>query len=450
MSNIKMKIMKIKLSILVLFMALLMCNSYETFGQITEQVELTEQERADYQALINRIETFEKETLKQKIEVINVQQQEGEISEEEAQKLKMRASEIAVKNINDLKTIVDAYVMYLDRNNYPISDFSEIDFDELEVDIPSEDLEVLFEVLDALGGVFEDLQLSDHDEYAAVLSKRKEVEEKRQALIDAREELKMLRKKQYAKRNIEITNLPETQDTTIVEQENLIDLEEKEEVDPTKVRGSRSSDALVLAIGFNNMLSSGTSLNDSGIRFGGSRSFEIGYARETRIFKNVSWLSVKYGFSFQFNGLKPEGNNIFAANGNQTTIEEFDFNLRKNKFRMDNLIFPLHLQFGSKGIRTNSKGNRYYSDHNFKVGVGGFAGINLLNTNKLKYTNADGQRIKQRIRDDFNTTNLLYGLSAYVGWDDFSFYAQYNLNPMFTDNAVDTHNIQLGIRFDLD
>lgn len=441
--------MKPKLLIISFLIVLFSLNCATSYAQVTEEFAFTETEKADYQALIERIEAFEKEVLKQKIENINAQVEAGEIDEKTAQQLKIEASEIAAQNISDLTQIVDSYTLYLKRNDYPL-DFSEIDLDELELDLPTQDLEGLFEVLEVLGNVFEDLQLSDHEEYAALKAKRKEVQAKREELLEAREEMKAMRQKQYEERKYKITTAPTPPTPPNPEDPNSPPTPENlEQTDVSKVKGSRSTDGLVLALGFNNALTDGGSIDDSGIRFGGSRTFEIGYARESRVFKNVGWLSVKYGFSFQFNGLKPEGNNVFAVNGDQTNIEEFDFNLRKNKFRMDNLIFPLHLQLGTNGIKTNSKGARYYSDHDFKVGLGGFVGLNLLNTNKLKYTNENGQRIKERIRDDFNTTILLYGLSAYVGWDEFSFYAQYNLNPMFTDNIVDTHNIQFGVRFDL-
>lgn len=209
----------------------------------------------------------------------------------------------------------------------------------------------------------------------------------------------------------------------------------------------RTDDYLVVAIAFNNALPDGGSLQDTGIRFAGSRTFEIGYSAETRVFRNTNFLRLKYGISFQFNGLKPEGNRVFVVDGDQTFIQEVDVNFRKNKFRMDNLILPVHLQFGSNARRYN--GYRSMSEHNFKVGIGGFVGLNLRNVQKLRYTDLDGKRVRERQRNDFNTNNLLYGLSAYVGWDSFSVFAQYNLNPIFRNNPVDAHNFQIGVRFDI-
>ena len=111
-------------------------------------------------------------------------------------------------------------------------------------------------------------------------------------------------------------------------------------------KDDRTTSTIVLAAGFNNALRDGQSLNDSDFKIGGSRFFEIGWAWKTRVFENSNWLRFKYGVSFQFNGLKPKGNRIFVENGDLTELEEFEFNLDKSKFRRDNLVVPLHFEFG--------------------------------------------------------------------------------------------------------
>src|SRR5690606_12884067 len=57
---------------------------------------------------------------------------------------------------------------------------------------------------------------------------------------------------------------------------------------------------LVVAVGFNNALQEGQSLNDSDFKVAGSRFFELGIAWKTRVFQNSNWLRIKYGVSFQF------------------------------------------------------------------------------------------------------------------------------------------------------
>ncbi|MGB5821904.1 MAG: hypothetical protein WBG90_20640 [Saonia sp.] len=211
----------------------------------------------------------------------------------------------------------------------------------------------------------------------------------------------------------------------------------------------RTYSDLVLAIGFNNAIIEGESLGDSPYRVGGSRFFEMGWAWRTRVFRNTNFLRLNYGFSFQFNGLKPKENQIFVTNGDQTELQEFEFNLRKSKFRMDNLVFPVHFEFGPSKIRETEEKIRYSLDRQFRIGIGGYGGFNIGTRQKLKYNDDDGNRIKEKFKRDYNTSDFVYGLSAYVGVEGLLLYAKYDLSPIFKDAIVEQRNISLGLRFDL-
>lgn len=211
----------------------------------------------------------------------------------------------------------------------------------------------------------------------------------------------------------------------------------------------RTTSDLVLAFGLNNAIIEGESLEDSPYKIGGSRFFEIGWTWKTRVFKNSNWLRIKYGLSFQLNGLKVKDNQYFVEDGNQTYLETFEHDLKKAKLTVTNLVLPLHFEFGpSKKI---DKGDyfRYSTRNRFKMGVGGYAGFNIGTRQKLKYK-VDGEKVKDKIKRDYNTTNLVYGLSAYIAFDDIAVYAKYDLSPIFKNQAVDQNNISLGLRFDMD
>ena len=92
---------------------------------------------------------------------------------------------------------------------------------------------------------------------------------------------------------------------------------------------------------------------------------------------------------------------------------------------------------------------RYNTRNKFKLGLGGYAGLNLLTIQKLKYEE-DGNNRKDKYKQNYNTNNFIYGLSGYVGVGDFAVYLKYDLNTIFKDNRVDEHNVSLGVRFDLD
>lgn len=356
--------------------------SHQLIAQDRDFANFSSEERQELQSLFSRIETEEKRFLKIKVEDINSRFQDGNLSPEEAQELKMEAAKNSAKSIQDAQDLIYNWALF-QKNKY-----GEVELDQFE----------------------------DYDSYLLVINELR--------LNPTKFKLDLFKKSsddEKPKKELKERNLPYS---------------------------PRTSDLLLVSISFNNAVLDGGSIDDTNFKFGGSRSFEIGYEWSTRVFKETNFLRINYGFSLQFNGLKPKGNSVFVQNDEQTELEEFDFDLDKSKFRMDNLIIPIHLQLGSSKTTVLDNGNKRFTDHNFKVGFGGFVGVNLLNTQKLKYN--DGRTdVKLRERDDFNTNNLLYGLSTYIGWEDFSVFAQYNLNSIFTDNVTDLNNFQLGVRLTL-
>ncbi|MCX2838013.1 hypothetical protein OQ279_07580 [Salinimicrobium sp. MT39] len=215
-----------------------------------------------------------------------------------------------------------------------------------------------------------------------------------------------------------------------------------------KSRYSRTSTHLIMAVGFNNALSDGQSVNDSDFKVGGSRFFEIGMAWRTRVFEKSNFMRLRYGFSFQFNGLKPTDNRYFVEDEGVTALEEFPLKLDKSKFRMDNLVFPVHFEFGPSKKVESSRSVWFSTRNQFKIGLGGYAGINLGERQKLKYEE-DGEKVKEKLKGDYNTNDFIYGLSGYMGFGGTSLYVKYDLNPIFKDQATDLHNVSVGLRFDV-
>lgn len=211
----------------------------------------------------------------------------------------------------------------------------------------------------------------------------------------------------------------------------------------------RTYSDFVLAVGFNNVIAEGQSLSDSDFNIGGSRFAEIGWAWKTRVFNESNWLRIKYGFSFQFNGLKPSDNRYFVDTGDQTILMEHPQDLDKSKFRMDNLVFPVHFELGPSKKIENDSYFRYSTRNQIKVGLGGYAGFKLSARQKLKYSQ-EGEDVKEKLKADYNTSNFIYGLSGYIGWRNTAVYMKYDLNPIFKDNPVEMRNISLGLRFDMD
>jgi len=211
----------------------------------------------------------------------------------------------------------------------------------------------------------------------------------------------------------------------------------------------RTYSDFVMAVGLNNAIVEGQSLNDSPYKIGGSRFFEMGWQWRTRLFKNSNFVRLNYGFSFQFNGLKPKDNQYFVALDNgQTELQEFEYDLSKSKFRIDNLVFPIHFEFGPSKLKTTEETMRYSLRNQFRLGLGGYAGFNMGTRQKLKY-DRNGDNVKDKLKRGYNTNDLVYGLSAYAGVDGVLLYVKYDLNPIFKNAAVDQRNVSLGLRFDL-
>ena len=205
----------------------------------------------------------------------------------------------------------------------------------------------------------------------------------------------------------------------------------------------------VIAIGLNNAYTRGQNIRNWAYRHMGSRFFELGWNWRTRVFKESNWLRVNYGFSFQFNGLKPAGNGIFVREQGETVLDSFPLNLKKSKLRMDNLVFPVHFELGPSKLKKSEDKMRYDTDKSFKIGFGGYAGFSLNTVQKLKYTNEDGERIKQKNKEGFDRSSIVYGLSGYIGFGDVLLYTKYDISPIFNNATVPQYNVSFGIRLEL-
>ena len=212
----------------------------------------------------------------------------------------------------------------------------------------------------------------------------------------------------------------------------------------------RTTNKLLFTLGFNNTLIDGQDIDDSPYKLGGSGFVELGWVWQTRLFKESNFARLNYGFSLQWNKLDIKDNQYFVQDGDQTTLQEFPLDIKKAKFRVTNLVIPVNFEFGPSKKRDYEDRLRYYTDDNFKIGIGGYGGVRLGSQQKLIFEDEDGNRAKSKEKRNFNTSNFVYGLSAYVGLGDIALYAKYDLNPLFKDQDFEQNNISLGLRWDLD
>lgn len=209
----------------------------------------------------------------------------------------------------------------------------------------------------------------------------------------------------------------------------------------------RTTSQFVFAAGVNNLVTDGSVAN-SDFRYWGSHFYEWGITGNTRIFKNNNLLHAKYGFSVMYNNLRPTDNRVFVTDGNQTNLEEFGVKLKDSRLRNVFVTVPLHLEFDFTKKRTNDSGKEIFKTHkSVRLGVGGYAGFRVKSKQKLCYE-IDGNDFSTKEKGDFNVNDFIYGVSAYLGFEETSLYIKYDLNPMFADNAIKQNNISLGVRFD--
>ena len=232
------------------------------------------------------------------------------------------------------------------------------------------------------------------------------------------------------------------------EKESFVYFGEKSNDKPRKY-DRRTTTNVVFALGFNNALIDGESLEDSPYKIGSSDFYELGYAWKTRIFEDSNFWRLKYGFSFQWNKFEMKDNNFLVNTDGDISVQEFSTDLDQAKFRTTNLVFPMHLEFGpSKKIEKDNY-FRYSTYKQIKFGLGGYAGLNISSIQKLKYKEG-GDKIKTKQRGGYEVSEFVYGLSGYVALGEIALYVKYDLNPLFKNQVVDQNNISLGIRFDMD
>lgn len=352
------------LALVVLTLSVQLINAQDTIQNPVNKAKIE-----TLQDVKDRIKNEEREFLKAEVEAINIKLDKGEISESEAEALKMEAAKKRALNIENRIAIIDNKIALLKRNDEDYGDNDDTGVSDLGLGFGGED------------GYFAGIKIK---------GKRKP--------------------KKYDK---------------------------------------RTTSDFVLAFGLNNAIIDGEKLDDSPYKFVGSRFFEIGTAWKTRVFKESNFLRIKYGYSIQINGLKPTDNQYYVQNNNETYLEEFPIDLKKSKLSISNLVFPVHFEFGPSKKIDRDTYFRYSTNNQFKIGLGGYAGFNIGTRQKLKYM-LDGERVKDKQKRGFNTTNLVYGLSGYIAFGDTALYVKYDLSPIFKDQAVDQHNISVGVRFDMD
>jgi hypothetical protein len=215
-------------------------------------------------------------------------------------------------------------------------------------------------------------------------------------------------------------------------------------------RNRATTSQFVFALGTNNVLQDHKlgSLNDSEYGFWQSHFYELGFTWKTRLTEDASQLYFKYGLSFLWNNLRLKNNQFHEKNENITLVKTYSVNLSESRLRHVQMNFPMHLEWDfSKNKKFKDGFIHDRTNTSFRAGLGGFLGFKLGTRQYLEYKDNRGIEVKEEQYDNFNMNTINYGLSTYVGYKSTSLYVKYDLNPLFKD--TDIRNISIGLRLDL-
>ncbi len=207
----------------------------------------------------------------------------------------------------------------------------------------------------------------------------------------------------------------------------------------------KTTSGLTLAFGYNFINGDNLGIND--FSYGNNNLFSIG-VHWKRALNESQTIRLLYGIDYQTQGTELNGNRAFTINNpDNTQIERLSFNADKAKFRQDQLVFPVSIEFSGTDRRDYEDGRVRYTDYRkFKFGLGGYAGFNTSSRMKYKFE-SEGENVKQTTINAFDNNVLLYGVDAYIGVGDFSLFGRMALNDIFKEGSVDGQYVAFGIRW---
>lgn len=141
------------------------------------------------------------------------------------------------------------------------------------------------------------------------------------------------------------------------------------------------------------------------------------------------------GLGLTFNNYRFSGNNNiqYDANGNTVSAPAPDsISYKKSKLKVTYLTLPLLMEFQFP-----------IDGHTAYLSVGGQAGFKLGTKTKVLYGDT-----KIRHYKDYNTSGIIYGLTARAGYRFLNLYANYNLSTLFEkDKGPELYPFSVGLVF---
>jgi hypothetical protein len=201
-----------------------------------------------------------------------------------------------------------------------------------------------------------------------------------------------------------------------------------------------------IEIGVNNALDKPSKFD---LGFWGSRTINLYYSYDLRLFKSKMSLVPGIGFSFERFKFKNEAVMTVYPNGDSlkliTAADAGFSNLKKSMLITNYIDVPIELRYSSRPDDPT---------RSFKLGVGYRLGYMIESYTKLKYSE-DGETRKLKDTQGFHLQRFRHGVFAKVGVGNISLFGYYNLSPLFEAGkgpvekkvAADFNTFTLGISF---
>ena len=165
---------------------------------------------------------------------------------------------------------------------------------------------------------------------------------------------------------------------------------------------------------------------------------------------NINWNMKQYSIGFgtdrlglitgiglEFNNYHFDGdNNIQELDGNIAIKNDYPGSLNKSKLKTTFLRVPLLLELQLLDAKRSKR---------IHISGGIIGGLKLGSHSKVIYK-VDGNKQKDKIRDDFNINPLRYGLTARVGYRALNIFGNYYLTPFFEkDDDPELYPVSIGL-----
>jgi len=139
-----------------------------------------------------------------------------------------------------------------------------------------------------------------------------------------------------------------------------------------------------------------------------------------------NYVGIVTGWGFEMNHYSFSDNvTLENVDGITSAVIDPDMDYKKNRLGTCYLTVPLMLEFQ---IPVSGEHKRLY------LSGGVVGGLRILSRQIQKYE-IDGDKTRNKVKDDFNLNGFRYGLTARLGYGSFGFFANYSMTPLFKDGS---------------